>query len=256
VYNISAFLYEETSAFEAPETTCDEIHNLLIENKSRPPGLLGDFGSGTGRMAILFAQKGWSIYGVELSKAMIAIANEKTKTLHPELQQRIEWVNGDITRFDLLVDKTLDAAICLCNTINHLPEWDQVTSFLRCVFRSLKPNATFILDSDRLETFKGFFNHPPIILWDDGKHRFTRACQFNQETGRANHTASVERYIDGELSMMSQETMSLQYYSEKQLADAFQQTGFIIKSALPFNGFPSLYKGFIPKTLWVLEKTA
>jgi SAM-dependent methyltransferase len=256
MYNISAFLYEKICAFETPETTCDEIHNLLVGNGVRPAGLLGDFGSGTGLMGIQFAQKGWSVYGIELSNAMIAVANERTKALDPQAQERIKWIQGDITRFELPVDTRLDAAICLCNTINHLPEWEQVTSFLHSVFHSLKEGAIFILDSDKIETFLHFFDHPPLLVWDDGKHRMTRTCKFNKGSGRANHTALVEKYANGKPEAIGEEAMSLQYYSEKQLTHAFREAGFTIKSALPFNGFPTLYQHFIPKLLWVLEKTA
>lgn len=255
MYNISAFLYEKTGAFEVPESTCDEIHQLLIDNGAKAPGILGDLGSGTGLMGILFAQKGWNVQGIELSEAMIKVAQEHTQKLPEEIQQRISWTQGDISKFEL-TPESLDAAICLCNTINHLAEWEQVTAFLQRACLALKKNAVLILDSDTLDTFKGFFDHKPTVVLDDGKYCMTRACKFNEDTGRANHTARVSKYTNGKLRPVAEEAMSLQYHSEKQLIEAFQQHGFTIKNALPYNPFPRLYQGFIPKVLWVLVKTA
>ena len=61
MYNTTAFLYEATAAFEAPEKTCDEIQGFFADCGIEPPGLLGDLGSGTGLMSVLLAERGWQV---------------------------------------------------------------------------------------------------------------------------------------------------------------------------------------------------
>ncbi len=255
MYNTTAFLYDRTAAFEAPAQTCEDIHGLLENAGLHPPGQLGDLGSGTGLMSILFTEKGWNVYGVELSSAMLAVAEAKKAALPPSLQARLNWTEGDITQFALPPGHLLDAAVCLCNTINHLPERGQVENFARCAFLALKPGGVLILDSDTLSTFLGFFNHEPAVVWNDGTHRMTRTCAFDQESGRALHTALLEKAEDGDWHVIEQENMALQYHVETTLFEIFSAAGFRVESAEPYNPNPRLYQEEItPKVLWLLRK--
>lgn len=254
MYNTTAAWYESTAAFENPAQTCADIQALMGKFGINPPGLLGDLGSGTGLMSILFAELGWKVYGIELSPAMIEVASQKRATLPQELQERLFWTQGDITRFALPGSPLLDAAICLCNTINHLPDWPAVEALIQCAFNAIRPGGLLVLDSDRLETFQGFFNHPPTVVWDDGQRRLTRACVFNETTGLADHLATVERNTPTGWEPLSEEAMTLRYYPEKSLKQAFLDGGFTLASVAPYNPYPTLYEGFIPKALWVLQR--
>lgn len=256
MYNTTAFLYELTCAFEAPQSTCSDIHGALQRCGIQPPGLLGDLGAGTGLMSVLFAKQGWQVYGVELSPAMIAVAEEKKARLPQALQSQLTWTQGDITRLEMPAGLLLDAAVCLCNTINHLVEWKQVEGFIQAAYQALKPNGVLILDSDTLTTFEQFFHHPPVVVWDDGAHRMTRTCQFDGATGRAYHTATLERHEQAGWIPVSEEAMQLQYHREPNLYAAFLAQGFIVEATDTYNPFPVLYEGIIPKLLWVLRKPA
>lgn len=254
MYNTTAFLYELTAAFENPRQTGADIQALLDKFGAAPPGVLGDLGSGTGLMSVLFAELGWQVFGVELSPAMVEVANRKWETLSPEVQERLYWMEGDITTFELPGSPLFDAAVCLCNTINHLSERAQVAAFVQSAFRAIRPGGLLVLDSDRLETFRGFFNHPPTVVWDDGQHRLTRACVFDEGTERAEHTALVERYTANRWEKLSEESMTLRYHPETELKQAFLEGGFLLAEVLPYNPYPSLYGGFIPKALWVFRR--
>jgi len=254
LYNTTAFLYEATAAFEAPERTCDEIEGFLADCGIKSPGLLGDLGSGTGLMSVLLAERGWQVEGIELSPAMLAVAQAKSRMLPAPVRERIVWRQGDISRFEVGSGKLWDAAVCLCNTINHLAEWEQVKSFSSAVFQALKPGGALILDSDTLDTFQGFFHHGPVVVWDDGTHRMTRACEFNADSGRASHTATLEEYVPSGLRLLSRESMALQYHRETELFILFNQVGFQLAQAVPYNPCPNLYRGFVPKLLWILQK--
>jgi SAM-dependent methyltransferase len=254
VYNTTAFLYESTAAFEQPEKACDDIHRIFARCGIKSPGLIGDLGAGTGLMSVLLAKRGWNVYGVEQSSAMLAVARQKLMSLPADVQARLTWIEGDITTFEMPPELRLDGAICLCNTINHLVEPSQVAGFAQATFWALKPNGVLILDSDALRTFQNFFHHPPTVVWDDGQHRMTRACDFDATTGRAHHVATLEQYTATGLQPVSEEPMPLQYHSEAALRDAFSAAGFQLKSAKPYNPNPVLYGGFFPKVLWVWRK--
>jgi SAM-dependent methyltransferase len=255
VYDTTAFLYEATAAFEDPAGTCDDIHDLLLRCGLQPSGMLGDFGSGTGLMSVLLAERGWRIYGIELSTAMLAVAQEKKSSLPPTVQERLQWVQGDITDFEIPAELRLDGAVCLCNTINHLAEPERLANFALAAYQALKPGGVLILDSDTLSTFLRFFHHGPVTVWDDGAHRLTRECAFNSSTGLADHTAVLERQEDNAWHRFSEERMTLRYYPETELCSAFLDAGFRLEEVEPYNPNPKLYAGdFIAKVLWIFRK--
>lgn len=255
MYDITAFLYESTAAFEEPERMANDLHALLGAAGIQPPGWLGDFGSGTGLMARLLAAKGWSVCGVERSTAMLAVAREKAVSLPAEVQARLHWLQGDITQLKLPQSIQLDAAVCLCNTLNHLAEPGQLQAFIASAFNALKPDAILMLDTDRLETFQGYFHHPPTVVWQDQTGSLTRACTFDERTGLAHHTAILMQAdtTAGE-PHRQEESMWLRYYADAEILEAFQTGGFQLEGAMPYNPSPRLYQGFWPKTLWAFRK--
>ena len=60
-----------------------------------------ELAAGSGRVAIGLARKGHHITGLELSEGMLERARGRTARLKPEVQERLTWVQGDMTEFDL-----------------------------------------------------------------------------------------------------------------------------------------------------------
>lgn len=262
MYNTTAFLYDQTAAFEQPAQTAQEILRCFKSQGVEAPGLLGDLGAGTGLMSIQLAQAGFHLYGVEQSAAMIAEAQHKTARLPKALQERLRWTQGDITNFTLPDTVHWDGAVCLCNTINHLDTLEAVNRFANASWQALKPGGVLILDSDTLQTFQQFFDHPDTVVWENPQNgiptRLLRRCTFDARTGRASHLATLmqQSLADGAWETMSEESMALQYHTEPQLLDTFEKTGFTVISAELFNPNPILYAGMVPKILWTLQKPA
>lgn len=252
MYHQTAFLYDKIAAFEALGPVCTLLHESFLKANTSFPGLIGDLGSGTGLMAILLVEKGWSILGMDSSKEMLAVAQQKALALSPELQARLTWQEGEITCLQL-PQNSLDGAICLCNTINHLVTSEAVAGFLKGAFHALKPQGLLILDSDSQLTFERFFNHPEVIVWEDDKHQMIRICRFDAATGRADHTVLLKDTATQRI--LSEEKLALQYHPEAWLHQTFLDAGFVIHDVKPFNPNPDLYAGdFIPKVLWTLQK--
>jgi SAM-dependent methyltransferase len=262
LYNTTAFLYDQTAAFEQPAQTAQQILDRFKAQGVEAPGLLGDLGAGTGVMAIQLAQAGWRLYGIEQSTAMIEISQQKTARLPKAVQDRLLWTQGDITDFTLPAAVRWDGAVCLCNTINHLGTLEAVDRFTNASWNALKSGGVLILDSDTLQTFQQFFDHPDTMVWENLQNgvptRLLRRCSFNEQTGRANHLATLLRQPDpdGAWETVSEESMPLQYHAEPQLLEIFQKAGFTVINAELFNPNPILYAGMMPKVLWTLKKPA
>ena len=72
---------------------------LLLEHLPPAPARVADLGCGTGTLSVLLAAEGYRVDGLDLSPAMVALAEEKAAA-HPDLHVRFRV--GDATDPDLL----------------------------------------------------------------------------------------------------------------------------------------------------------
>jgi SAM-dependent methyltransferase len=95
-----------------------------------------ELAAGSGRVAIALARKGHRVTGLELSAGMLQRATARTDRLPPETASRLEWVQGDMSAFDLpgrrfglifvaynsfwLLDGDAAQAACLAAAARHL----------------------------------------------------------------------------------------------------------------------------------------
>src|ERR1044071_6557398 len=64
-------------------------------------GAVLDVGCGTGRVAAAIAEDGFQVVGVDLSVAMLRLAEERRIALPPEVATRLSFIHGDMETLDL-----------------------------------------------------------------------------------------------------------------------------------------------------------
>ena len=82
-------------------------------------GSVLELGCGTARVTAAPAARGRPVTGVDLSRPMLAQAEQRRAELAPEAAARIELKLGDMTALDL--KRTFGAVICPCFTLAHVP---------------------------------------------------------------------------------------------------------------------------------------
>jgi SAM-dependent methyltransferase len=118
---------------------------FLIELLDLPAGSsILDMGCGTGRHAILLAQHGYRVTGVDLSSGMLQEARKAAQ----EAGVQVQWIQADAAEWESEV--LFDAALCLCEGAIGLADndVDPVThdlSVLRRIYGALRPNARFVM---------------------------------------------------------------------------------------------------------------
>ena len=119
---------------------CDFIEGIFRAYGSHPITTILDGGCGTGGHAILLAQRGYQVTGLDRSVPMIALAQEKAAQEGLSTDFRI----GDLRQLDL--GRSFDACICMFAVISYQVENRDLQSVLRGVRRHLRRGGLLVFD--------------------------------------------------------------------------------------------------------------
>jgi SAM-dependent methyltransferase len=99
-----------------------------------------DAGCGTGSVLLPLAKRGYQVFGIDISSEMLALCQDKL-------------FENDLSAFLMEMDirkvtlpEKIDAAICLCDTLNYLTEESDLEKCFRSIYTALKPGGSFIFD--------------------------------------------------------------------------------------------------------------
>jgi demethylmenaquinone methyltransferase/2-methoxy-6-polyprenyl-1,4-benzoquinol methylase len=141
---------------------------VLLNVLHHQPDSILDIATGTGDLAIKFAEKSFAskIVGLDLSEGMLEIA--KNKVLGTALQNNIEFIKGDSEALPF-TNNSFDAITVSFGIRN----FENLEKGLAEIYRVLKPNGIFIILETSVPTkfpFKqGYHFHSKIILPIVGK---------------------------------------------------------------------------------------
>jgi SAM-dependent methyltransferase len=95
---------------------------------------------GTGRITIPLVEKGFKVTGLDISEAMLELANKKAS----EKEIDIEWVKADFRDFHL--GRTFNLIILPFSSIAHLHDLESIQGCFSCVKEHLTDKGAFIID--------------------------------------------------------------------------------------------------------------
>ena len=118
--------------------------DFMIEQAQETGGPVLELASGTGRVAWPIAQAGFDVIGLDINPGMIKAAEDKRPQYPSEVSDRMRFVHGDMTNFDLkqqfrLVYITYRSFMALMT-----PEAQQ--KCLRCIHQHLEPGGRLVIN--------------------------------------------------------------------------------------------------------------
>ena len=111
-------------------------------------GILLDLACGTGSISVEMAKRGFDVIGVDSSIGMLNAARQKTY----ESGEQILLLNQSMDDIDLF--GTVDCAVCVLDSINHLDGADQVKRTFEKVSLFMNPGGAFAFDVNTLYKHK------------------------------------------------------------------------------------------------------
>jgi SAM-dependent methyltransferase len=124
----------------ADSSLCSVDQAFVLEH-CRPAGTIVDLGSGTGRLAITLAQRGYQPVAVDLSPEMLKVLGEKAAALGLD----IPCVCANLVQLEMFADRSFDHAACLFSTLGLIVGTEPRRRFLAHVHRLLRPGGVLVL---------------------------------------------------------------------------------------------------------------
>ena len=143
---------------------CTLLEQTFARFLHRRPVSVLDLGCGTGSHALLLAERGYRVTGIDASAGMLRIARAKARG-----RRNPAFVRADMRRFDL--GRTFDAIVCMDGAYTHLVTARDLLAYLRAVRRHMAPGGAYVFEfaqALKAET-EGpgwiYREAPPRILW-------------------------------------------------------------------------------------------
>ncbi|HWA74547.1 MAG TPA: class I SAM-dependent methyltransferase [Polyangiaceae bacterium] len=123
------------------------VRGLIQQYRPSAASLL-DLGCGTGRHALLLAEMGYQVSGVDLSEEMLASANERLRQRAAEPTQSAwtppQFVHGDIRSVRL--GSQFDVVVSLFHVMSYQTRNEDLAAALATIREHLKPGGLFVFD--------------------------------------------------------------------------------------------------------------
>jgi SAM-dependent methyltransferase len=103
-----------------------------------------ELGCGTGTHAEYLARMGYTVHGVDMSKAMVARAVARKASLPPEVAARLSFDIGDVRT--VRTGETYDAVISLFHVMSYQTTNDDLQAAFATVKAHLNPGGFFLFD--------------------------------------------------------------------------------------------------------------
>ena len=102
-----------------------------------------ELGCGTGRLILPLVQLGLAVTGIDVSPALLAIAESKLQNVGP--RDNVPLLKKDFRNFNLS-QKDFAFAYCVSNTLMHCATQAEQIGALRATYSHLKPGGALLID--------------------------------------------------------------------------------------------------------------
>lgn len=188
---------------------------LVTDLVQESGGPVLEMGCGTGRVLLPLAAGGVECTGIDLSPALLAVA--QAKLTQANLAQRVTLIQGDMRTFDLSASVLggFGMVCCMSNTLMHLPTQADQRMALERAFHHLRPGGWLLLDL--------FSPDIPRLLQVDGLQELADSWP-DPATG-----ATVYKWVVRRLNLAEQIQETLFIYEE------IFPDGRVQRTPCPFN---------------------
>lgn len=181
-------------------------------------GIMLDLACGTGSISVAMAERGFDVIGVDSSVGMLNAARHKAF----ESGKNILLLNQSMDELDLF--GTVDCAVCVLDSINHLEDEQQVRDTFEKVSLFMNPGGAFAFDVNTLYKHKNILADN-CFVYDLDELYCVWQNSYNEEDGSVDIDIDFFEEEDGAY-YRSGESFSEQAYELDDIAKWLEEAGF------------------------------
>lgn len=208
----------------------DFIESLFKKYTNGTVKTVLDIGCGTGGHALLLAERGYSVAGIDRSEAMLSIAEEKAK----KITGFVELSQADIRDFDL--NKKFDAVISVFAVMGYQTTNEDFEKALLSASKHLRPGGLFVFD---VWFGPAVISQKPgdrVKIIENDDERIIRLTRSSLDIMK--HTVDVNFNVmkirDNKIYEPVEETHNMRFFFPMELELFLKNTGFQILKMMPF----------------------
>jgi ubiquinone/menaquinone biosynthesis C-methylase UbiE len=181
----------------------------------RPGSRLLDLATGTGSVALEFAERSCTVVGIDLSEPMLMEARRKAA----ERGLQVEFICSDLARFE--VSEVFDHAVCLYDSFNYLTDPDDLKRAFANISSALAPDGLLIFDVNTVHALEAeLFTQ---TSFDDAPVKYRWVSKYDPKTRTSQITMHFEIPAAKEQFSIVHEQRA---YTESELRAFLHHAGF------------------------------
>ena len=194
-----------------------DFYFAILEKEGLKPRTAVDLACGTGSVALLLAEKGLRVTGVDLSEDMLCVASQKAQDMdHPPM-----FVCQPLQ--ELHLPRAVDLAVCALDSLDYITEPADCKEAIRRVYKALNPGGCFIFDVNTPEKLRAMDGQ--VFLDEDEDVYCVWRGEFDDETNICSYGMDLFRR-QGSVWHRSFEEHREYAYSQEELVQNLKEAGF------------------------------
>ncbi len=125
-----------------------DFYYEILQREGVKPRTAVDLACGTGSVAVLLAEKGLQVIGVDMSEEMLTVAQQKAW----ELDNQPRFVCQPLQKLHL--PRAVDLAVCALDSLDYITNPADCEIAIRRVYKALNPGGIFIFDVNTPEKLR------------------------------------------------------------------------------------------------------
>lgn len=160
-YGDFSMFYDRLTADIHYAAAADYLLSLFQRHRGASPALVLDLACGSGSLTLELIRRGVDVIGVDASQDMLAAAREKTRAagVEPLLLEQ------DMQELDLY--GTVNGAVCMLDSLSHLPDTAAVSETLRRLHWFIEPGGLLIFDVNTPYKHKEILGDHAFVFEED-----------------------------------------------------------------------------------------
>jgi ubiquinone/menaquinone biosynthesis C-methylase UbiE len=194
----------------------DFYHTILEKEGLRPKSAV-DLACGTGSVALILAEKGYRVTGVDMSPEMLCMAAQKADNANNRplfICQKLQ---------ELYLPRGVDLAVCALDGMDYITNPEDCREAIRRVYKVLNPGGCFIFDVNTPEKLQAMDGQ--IFLDEDDDVYCVWRGEFDDQTNICTYWMDLFQR-EGEVWNRSYEEHREYAYSASELVSYLKAAGF------------------------------